>query len=233
MKNDIWVNETVREYYKNYNPIHSLTYKNLCEVYFGVGCSGHFPGGSKSWSSLWINLETGMMPLGIWASRCSGILKHNREYGLLELQNKRIQLYRNGNVLNLCDKEDIIAQISYSKLLRLIYWGSSSLELLTGVKGKIILPVENRAYKAKDVCGCIKFENNCKVNYLINPNDKNIEISESSEFKYPFNKYFYHVSPIYTRESCEILEQICNGDEVSVYTFLCIACWTRMFFSHW
>jgi len=233
MKIEKWIDNVINEYRENYCPMSSFNFDDLSNIYFGMGSSYRFLGGRKVWRTLWCNFNSQMLPLGLFACGCWG-WKHDREYGVLEIGKQKIVLSRNGNILFFRKGDKIIGEIDYGIWLRLIYIGSSTLKLSNGETGKISLPINSppASYNFNDCFGRISFKNDCKIKYLIETNDVNKEIAEKGMYKSPFNRCLLKISPIYTKESCEMLKQF-NGDEDNFYVFLIIAFWSRMFYTYW
>jgi hypothetical protein len=232
MKTERWVNNIMDEYREDYYPITRLSFNDLSKIFLGIRGSSHFPGGRKTWRALWINIDSEMLPLGLFACHCSGLWKHDKEYGVLELGKQKIVLSRNGNILFIKKNNKIIGEINYGIWLRIIYFGSSTFKLPNNINGKIFLPVICDACISKDFLGCICFKNNCNVKYLIDAQNKTSQIIERNRYKFPFCSYFSNTSPVYAEESWEVLNRLCDNED-DVYVFLVIACWSQMFYTHW
>jgi hypothetical protein len=223
-----WVNKTINEYSLNYYPITSLKLDDLSRIYLGVGGVSHSPGGRKTWNALWININSEMLPLGLFVCSCCGFWRRDKEYGLLEIGKQKIVLSRNGNTLFIRKDTKIIGEIDYSRWLRLIYFGSSILKLQNNINGKISFPVARTAYLSKDFLGNICFNNEHNIKYLIEAQDERRLRIEKGIYNFPFRTYFLNVSPVYSQEACEELKLFCNNED-DAYVFLIIACWSKMF----
>jgi hypothetical protein len=138
-----WCESKLNENRRYFHLFSQKTVESIYKIVFGSCYHGHSPGGRSCERTLWnIDSAGNVSPAGYMCFRCSGFLKHDKEYGVLLLGNQRLEAERtSGNIVHIKLNDQKIGCFEWTFWSRFFYKGSGRFYNNDhSVSGKIHLP---------------------------------------------------------------------------------------------
>lgn len=226
-----WVEEVVGACDVAFATLPLLSAGDLSSLYRGLGTSQRFPLGRRMRWSLWRKVDGQMLPVGLAAIACWGVL-HNQEYGEIRLPDQRLVLARYGSCLKWRRNGTMIGAIHYSRRLRALYHGPATLWRGETLLGTLRMPFIGPSLRQLSDCfGTITLVNGDEIRFLLKPKEAQWigfcgQNSTSDEF---VSHPPLESTPLFQQD---VKDKMSQADADQLYLFLGVAMWARMFFTY-
>jgi len=204
---------------------------DLSSFYRGHGTWQHSPLGRRMVCSLWRKVDGRMLPAGLAAIACWGVL-HGHEFGEIRLADQKLVLTRCGSCLNWQRNGKPIGSIHYSRRLRVLHCGPAALWREDRLLGTLTMPlIGPSSRQASDCFGTIALANGRVIRFLLNLRDAHWVpfSSRNGDSGYFASHPPLESSPLFQPD---VKDELAGAETDQVHLFLGAAMWARLFFTY-